>query len=163
VPSLIETRPFTINPALYAGPSFRLFSERGAWLYVLLWVATSFLLVLGIQMNIALAIVMAFVMVAIAIGLSFIRYKGFLSKPANQQIYRNCVVSLTEEELRQDYTDGSHTAMKLFAITSFRDVGDFYFVFATRQYGIVVPKMAFESIEDSKELAERLRIVVRKK
>lgn len=157
MPQLIETRPFTIHPDLYAWPSFRIFSERVAWLYAILLAAVSFLLAAGLQMAWPIAVLTGIGLVAVAFALTFSRYKSFLRRPENRQIYRNCVVSLTDEEIRQDYTDESFVAIKLFAIRRFRDIGDFYFVIATPQHGIVVPKAAFESPEESREFAERIR------
>jgi hypothetical protein len=157
VPSLIETRPFTIHPELYAWPSFRIFSERVVWMYLLLITVLTLLLVGGMRLSIPLALLAALVLVGIAFGMSFLRYKNFLRRPANREIYRNCVVSLDDEGVRQDYTDGSFVEIKLFAVKTFREVGDYYFVFANPQYGIVIPKTAFESPEESKEFAERIK------
>jgi hypothetical protein len=163
VPPLIETRPFTIQPELYAWPSFRIFSEQVIWLYLLLLVAIAFLLRMGMQMSVGIAIVAAICVVGAGLGMSFMKYKAFLRKPENKQIYRNCVVSLTDDEVRQDFTDESFMAIKLFAIKAFRDLGGFYFVFATPQQGIVVPKTAFESRDDSFQFAQCVRQAARGK
>ncbi|MFI5386783.1 MAG: hypothetical protein ACHQ50_11760 [Fimbriimonadales bacterium] len=163
MPSLIETRPFTIHPDSYAWPSFRIFSERAIWLYLVLLVAIASLIKLGMQLSVPISILTAAGLVGVAFGMSYLKYKAFLGKPENRQIYRNCVVSLTDDEVRQDYTDGSFMAIELFAVKTFREVGDFFFVFADPQHGIVVPKTAFESPEESREFAERMRRAVGKK
>lgn len=163
MPDLIETRPFTIHPELYAWPSFRIFSERVVWAYLLVAVVVAFLVKTGMQLNIGLAILTGILVVVIAVGFTFLRYKVFLQKPDNRQIYRNCVVSLTQDEVRQDYTDSSFMEIKLFAVKTFRDIGDFYFIFATPKHGIVVPKTAFESPDESREFANRIRAAVKQK
>lgn len=163
MPDLIETRPFTIHPELYAWPSFRIFSERVVWVYLGLLVAIAFLVRLGLQLSVPISILLATGIVGIAFGMSFLKYRAFLGKPETRQVYRNCVVSLTADELRQDYPDGSFVAIKLFAIRSFREVGDFYFAFATPKHGIVVPRTAFESPDESREFAERVRQAAGKK
>ncbi|HVT14327.1 MAG TPA: hypothetical protein VHE55_18835 [Fimbriimonadaceae bacterium] len=163
MPDLIETRPFTVHPELYAWPSFRIFSERVLWAYILFAGAVTLLVKLGMQLSLGLAILTGIAIVGIALGFTFIRYKAFLQKPENRQIYRNCVVSLTQEEVRQDFTDSSYMEIKLFAVKTFRDIGDFYFIFATPKHGIVVPKTAFESPEESREFADRVRAAQKRK
>ncbi|HWA82644.1 MAG TPA: hypothetical protein VG820_04385 [Fimbriimonadaceae bacterium] len=163
MPDLIETRPFTIHPELYAWPSFRIYSMRVLWVYVLFAILVALLVKVGMQLNLGLAILTGIAIVGIAVGSAFLRYKTFLQKPENRQIYRNCVVSLTQEEVRQDFTDSSYMEIKLFAIKTFRDVGDFYFIFATPKHGIVVPKTAFESPDESREFAERVRAALKRK
>jgi hypothetical protein len=163
VPSLIETRPFTIHPELYAWPSFRIFSERAVWIYLLMVVVLSVLLAVGMSMGVVMAILLALALVLVAFGLSFMKYRSFLRKPENRRIFSNCVVSLEGDQLRQDFSDGSYVAIQFFAIETFRESGDFYFIFAKRPHGIVVPKTAFESPEESQEFASRIREVVRRK
>lgn len=157
MPDLIETRPFTIHAELYAWPSFRIFSERVFWVYLTLLVAIGLLIRFGLQLDWVMALLTSAAVVGIAFGLTFLKYKNHLRRPENRQLYRNCVVSLTDEEVRQDYTDSSFMAIQLFAVKTFRDIGDYYFVFASPTHGIVVPKSAFESPEESHEFASRLR------
>lgn len=163
MPDLIETRPFTIHAELYAWPSYRIFTERVLWVYVLLMAVVSVLAVVGLHMNVGLGIVTGLILVGVAFGMSFARFKKMLSRPDHRRLFQNCIVSLTDESLRQDYPDDSYMEFKLFAITAFRDLGDFYFVFATPRNGIVVPKTAFESIEQSREFANKIQSVLRSK
>ena len=163
MPSTIETRQFTIQPDLYAWPSFRLLAERAVLVYVVLLVAITFLLRMALQLNIVMAVLTSLGLVGIAVGLSFTKYKTVLRKPENRAVYRDSVVTLTEKEIRQDFQDKSFLAMELFAVKSFRDLGDFYFVLASPRHRIVVPKLAFDSIAESREFAERLQQAVRRK
>lgn len=163
MPSLIETRPFTLRPETYAWPSYRLFSERAIWIYLALLAGISFLLVVAMSIPVVLAILVGLALVLIAFFLTYQRYRSFLGKPENRQIYQNCVVSLTDDEIRQDFTNGSHMAIKLFAVTQFRELGGLFFVFATRKYGIVIPRTAFESEDDAATFASRLREAAQKK
>jgi len=157
VPDLIETRPFTIHPELYAWPSFRIFSERIAWMYGILFAVIAILLKVGMAMEWVVAIPTALGVVLAALGFSFLKYRAFLGRPSTRQIYRNCIVSLTEDEVRQDFPDSSYMEIQLSAIATFREIGGFYFIFATPRHGIVVPKASFESAEESREFAEKVR------
>jgi hypothetical protein len=163
VPALIETKPFTIHPELYAWPSFRIFSERSVLAYLALAIVLTVLLVFGMNLSIPLAILTALGLVLAAFGLTFMRYRAYLRKPANRQLFENCIVSLDEQRVRQDFPNGSFMEIQFFAIKSFRDIGDFYFIFATRRNGIVVAKTAFESPDESKEFAARVRGAMGKK
>lgn len=163
MPALIETRPFTIHPELYAWPSFRIFSERALPFYGLLMVVLSLLLTFGLSIAPVMAVLLAIGLVLVAFSLSFVRYRTYLRKPENRHIFNNCVVSLDEDQVRQDFTDGSYMAIQFFAIKTFRELGDFYFIFATRHHGIVVPKTAFESPDESRSFAARVREAMPKK
>jgi hypothetical protein len=163
VPSPIETRPFTIHPDLLAWPSFRISSERRLWLYAALIAGLSFLIAAAMHTSIPLAIFSAFLITSLAFAFSFLKYKTYLRRPDNRAIYSGCVAKLTDDEVRQDYSDGSFMAIKLFAVRNFREIGDFYFAFATPKHGIVVPKNAFGSPEESREFANRLRAAAERK
>jgi len=157
VPDLIETRPFTIHPEQYAWPSYRIFSERTAWIYAVLFMAVAILVKVGVHLDWLTSILVSAGIVFLAFGISFLKYKAFLNRPSNRQLFSNCIVSLDEREVRQDFPNSSYMAIQLFAVKQFREIGDFYFIFATKEPGVVLPKTAFVSPEESQEFAEKLR------
>lgn len=162
MPALIESRPFTIHPETYAWPSFKLFSMRVVYVYAGFAVLLAGLLWQGLRMSVGLAIVAALIMLAIGIGMSYMKYLAYLRKPANRHLFTGCRVSLSEEELREDFEDGSHITFKLFAITEVREISDYYFIFATKQHAMVVPRTAFSSPEEAQVFAATIKSAIGK-
>jgi hypothetical protein len=136
---------------------------RMGWIYPIVAAGMTFLFWQGLRTSLGIAIFMSVGIAGALVGFSFMRHKAFLYKPQNQALYRDCVVSLSDDEVRQDFTDGSFMAIKLFAVKALRDVGDFYFVFATPKHAIYVPKTAFASAEESHDFADRLKALVPKR
>jgi hypothetical protein len=156
VPPDIETRPFTLHPETFAGPSFRLHSERVAWLYVAVAILAAFLLKTGLKIDWFLASLFAVGATLVFIGFGFMRYRSALRRPGNRQSITGVVVRLSDDEVRQDYSEGSFLAIKLFAIKKVRQIGDYYFVIADKRNTIPVLKTAFASVEESQEFYQRL-------
>lgn len=109
----------------------------------------------GIGADVATALLTGFLITGGFVGYGFVRYKMNLQQPANRAAYQDCEVSLSEDEIRQDYGDGSFVAFKPFAVRSVRQIGEYYFVVASGSHVIVALKTAFTSPEESREFFRR--------
>lgn len=130
---------------------------RTAWVYPVVAAVIAFLIMGGMPVRLGTAILVGIGLTGAVFGMNYLRYRAFLLRPQTRQVYRNVVVSLSGDEIREHFTDGSHLAIKLYAVKAFRQVGDFYFVLAPRRNGIAVPVTAFESPDESREFADRIR------
>lgn len=120
----------------------------------------TFLLWQGLQVSVTLGALISIGITLALLGMSFARHKAFLMKPQNRAAFCNSIVSVDENQVRQDYPDGAFLAIELGSVKSFKEIADFYFVIASPRHAIAVPKTAFESPEDSREFAARIRNAV---
>lgn len=126
-------------------------------LYVGMAIALTLLLIFGLSIPISVAIMLAIAMLVVALCMSYTKYVAFLRKDSNRHLFTDCRVTLAEDELREDFSDGSHIAFKLFAITEVREVNNFFFIFATKKHAIVVPRSAFADGDEAQIFAAAVK------
>lgn len=155
MPTVIRTRTFALRPDQFAWPSFRFYARRATVGYGVAAALIGLLVWKGVGADIITAMLTGVGVTAAVVGYGFMRFKTNLQKPANRALYQDCEVTLSEDEIRQDYGDGSFVAFKSFAIKSVRQIGEYYFVIASGRHVIVALKTAFASAEESREFFRR--------
>jgi hypothetical protein len=115
-----------------------------------------------LKLDAALAVLLGLGITLALLGFAFLRFKTSLRRPSNREVLAGTVVRLTDDEVRQDFSEGSFLAIKFFAITKVRQAGEYYFIVADKRNTIAVLKTAFASAEESQEFYRRLQESVRK-
>lgn len=163
MPTVIRTRTFALRPDQFAWPSFCYYSRRATVGYGVVAVLIGLLVWKGVGTDLITALLAGVGVTAAVVGYGFLRFKMNLQKPANRALYQDCEVTLSDDEIRQDYGDGSFVAFKSFAVKSVRQIGEYYFVIASGRHVIVALKTAFTSPEESREFFRRASEMVGKR